>query len=118
MGQSQGGGDSHGVVRMPWYLDNVTPPVAPIFYLACRIGNVTVDKVMRPALTFMILGTIPVRIAATYWPDLALALPRLLMPQIMGGGQAGTGPSCACGRSGRDCRPRGASLRRCPARWR
>jgi len=67
-------------------LGNVTPPVAPILYLACRIGNVTIEKVMRPALTFMIFGTIPVLIATTYWPDLSLWLPRLLMPQIMGGG--------------------------------
>ncbi len=66
-------------------LGNVTPPVAPILYLACRIGNVTIDKVMRPALTFMVFGTIPVVIATTYWPDLSLWLPKLLMPQLFGG---------------------------------
>lgn len=66
-------------------LGNVTPPVAPILYLACRIGNVTIDKVMRPALTYMLLGTIPVVIATTYWPDLSLTLPRLLMPKLFGG---------------------------------
>lgn len=66
-------------------LGNVTPPVAPILYLACRIGNVTIDRVMRPALTFMLFGTIPVVIATTYWPNLSLWLPKLLMPRLFGG---------------------------------
>lgn len=66
-------------------LGNVTPPVAPILYLACRIGNVTIDKVMRPTIIFLLFGTVPVVIATTYWPDLSLWLPKLLMPDLFGG---------------------------------
>ncbi|MBE9505510.1 MAG: hypothetical protein IMY84_01725 [Chloroflexi bacterium] len=48
-------------------------------------------------MPFMIFGTIPVLIATTCWPGLSLTLPRLLMPQVMGGVLAGAGLSCACG---------------------
>jgi len=66
-------------------LGNVTPPTAPILYLAARIGNVTVDKMIKPALVFMICGAVPVIIITTYWPGLSLFLPRLIMPQVMAG---------------------------------
>lgn len=65
-------------------LGNVTPPTAPILYLAARIGKVRVDQMIKPALVFMIFGALPVVLITTYWPDLALFLPRLLMPQYMG----------------------------------
>ena len=67
-------------------LGNVTPPMAPILYLAGRVGNVTIDKMIKPALIFMIFGAVPVVLATTYWPDLSLFLPRLFMPQLMGSG--------------------------------
>lgn len=66
-------------------LGNVTPPTAPILYLAARIGNVSVDKMIKPALVFMVFGALPVVIITTYWPDLSLFLPRLLLPRIMAG---------------------------------
>ncbi|HUU62340.1 MAG TPA: TRAP transporter large permease [Dehalococcoidia bacterium] len=65
-------------------LGNVTPPTAPILYLAARIGNVSVDKMIKPALVFMVCGALPVVLVTTYWPDLSLFLPRLLMPRVMG----------------------------------
>ncbi len=66
-------------------LGNVTPPTAPILYLAARIGNVSVDKMIKPALVFMVFGALPVVIVTTYWPGLSLFLPRLLLPKIMAG---------------------------------
>lgn len=66
-------------------LGNVTPPTAPILYLAARIGNVSVDKMIKPALVFMVFGALPVVIITTYWPDLSLFLPRLMLPRIMAG---------------------------------
>ena len=66
-------------------LGNVTPPTAPILYLAARIGNVSVDKMIRPALVFMVFGALPVVLITTYWPDLSLFLPRLILPQVMAG---------------------------------
>lgn len=65
-------------------LGNVTPPVAPILYLAARVGNVGIEKMIRPALIFMAFGAVPVVLVTTYWPDLSLLLPRLIMPRFMG----------------------------------
>ena len=67
-------------------LGNVTPPMAPILYLAGRLGNVTIDQMIKPALIFMIFGAVPVVLATTYWPDLSLWLPTLVMPKLMGSG--------------------------------
>ena len=66
-------------------LGNVTPPTAPILYLAARIGNVSVDKMIKPALVFMVCGALPVVLVTTYWPDLSLFLPRLILPKVMAG---------------------------------
>lgn len=66
-------------------LGNVTPPTAPILYLAARIGNVSVDRMIRPALVFMVFGALPVVLITTYWPDLSLFLPRLILPKVMAG---------------------------------
>lgn len=64
-------------------LGNVTPPCAPILYLAGRIGNVPLERMIKPAAVFMIFGSLPVVLITTYWPDLSLFLPRLLMPDIV-----------------------------------
>jgi len=64
-------------------LGNVTPPCAPILYLACRVGNVPFEKVIKPALIFMVFGSLPVVFITTYWPDLALFLPRLAFPDVV-----------------------------------
>jgi len=66
-------------------LGNVTPPTAPILYLAARVGNVTVDKMIKPALVFMVFGALPVVLLTTYFPDLSLFLPRLILPEIVAG---------------------------------
>ncbi len=60
-------------------LGNMTPPCAPILYLGGRIGNCSFDKMIKPATIFMIFGNLPVVIITTYWPDLSLFLPRLIM---------------------------------------
>ena len=67
-------------------LGNVTPPMAPILYLAGRLGNVTIDQMIKPALIFMVFGAVPVVLVTTYWPDLSLWLPTLVMPKLMGSG--------------------------------
>lgn len=58
-------------------LGNVTPPTAPILFLAGRIGNCSIENYIKPALILMIGGMLPVVIATTYWPDLSLFLPTL-----------------------------------------
>lgn len=55
-----------------------SPPVAPILYMACRIGRVKIHEIMKPAMIFMVVGALPVMLVTTYWPALSLFLPRLL----------------------------------------
>lgn len=55
-----------------------SPPMAPILFMACRVGNVGMLNVIKPAVFFMALAAFPVMLVTTYWPDLALFLPRLL----------------------------------------
>jgi tripartite ATP-independent transporter DctM subunit len=66
-------------------LGNVTPPCAPILYLAARIGNVSVDKMIKPALVYMLFGALPVLFITTYFPVVSLWLPHLVMPKIVPG---------------------------------
>lgn len=58
-------------------LGNVTPPTAPILYLAGRIGNCRIEHYIKPALVLMYGGMLPVVLLVTYWPDLSLFLPRV-----------------------------------------
>lgn len=55
-----------------------SPPVAPILYMASSIGQVSVHKMLVPALTFIALAGIPVMLVTTFVPDLALFIPRML----------------------------------------
>ncbi len=54
-----------------------SPPVAPILYMASSIGQVSVHKMIIPALTFIALAGIPVMLVTTFVPELALFIPRL-----------------------------------------
>ncbi len=58
-------------------MGNVTPPTAPILYMAGHITGCRVSEYLRYALIFMGFGLLPVIIATTYWPDLSLFLPGL-----------------------------------------
>jgi C4-dicarboxylate transporter, DctM subunit len=60
-------------------MGNMTVPCAPILYLGCRIGGVTIDKVMVPATVYLLFGSLPVVLITTYYPDLSLFLPRLIL---------------------------------------
>ena len=55
-----------------------SPPVAPILYMACRIGRVSLVQIVNPAVIFMVFAALPVMLITTYWPALSLFLPRLL----------------------------------------
>jgi len=56
-------------------LGNITPPCAPMLYLAGLIGgNVPLHEYIKPATYFMIFGALPVILAVTYIPEFALVL--------------------------------------------
>ncbi len=61
-------------------LGNITPPCAPMLYLAGMIGgNLPLNEYVRPASYFMIFGALPVILAVTYIPEFALVLVRLFL---------------------------------------
>jgi tripartite ATP-independent transporter DctM subunit len=61
-------------------LGNVTPPCAPMLYLAGMIGgNLPLSEYVRPATCFMIFGALPVILLVTYVPGFALFLVHLLL---------------------------------------
>jgi TRAP-type C4-dicarboxylate transport system permease large subunit len=59
-------------------LGTVTPPTAPMLFLAGRIGNSSAEEYIKPALVLMIAGMVPVLLITTYWPDLCLFIPKAL----------------------------------------
>jgi tripartite ATP-independent transporter DctM subunit len=64
-------------------LGNKTPPTAPILYLAGRVGNCSVDKMLKTQFIFIVTCSVPVVLATTYLPFLSLALPHLIMPKLV-----------------------------------
>ena len=65
------------IVGVNMGLGTVTPPTAPMLYLAGRIGNSPAEEYMKPALFLMWVGMLPVVIITTYWPALSLYMPNL-----------------------------------------
>jgi tripartite ATP-independent transporter DctM subunit len=55
-----------------------SPPVAPILYMACRIGKVSIHKAVLPALQIIFFVALPVMLLVTFIPELSLFVPRLL----------------------------------------
>lgn len=54
-----------------------SPPVAPILYMACKVGEVSIHKAVIPALIFMFLAALPAMLLTAFIPSLSLYLPRL-----------------------------------------
>ncbi|HBM11554.1 MAG TPA: C4-dicarboxylate ABC transporter permease, partial [Rhodospirillaceae bacterium] len=55
-----------------------SPPVAPILYMACRIGKVSIHKAVAPALHLIFFVALPVMLMVTFIPALSLWLPQML----------------------------------------
>ncbi|MCF8107400.1 MAG: TRAP transporter large permease [Desulfohalobiaceae bacterium] len=64
-------------------LGNKTPPTAPILYLAARIGNCPLDKLIKPQFIFICTCSLPVMLVTTFFPPLSLTLPHLIMPKAV-----------------------------------
>jgi len=61
-------------------LGNITPPCAPMLYLAGLIGgNLPLNEYVKPATVFMGFGALPVILAVTYIPEFALVLVNLFL---------------------------------------
>lgn len=60
-------------------MGNVTPPTAPTLYFGARIAYTPTSSTMKPALVFIAFAWLPTLMAVTYFPELALWLPRLVL---------------------------------------
>lgn len=56
----------------------VTPPVGVCLFVACGIGKVPIDEVIRPLWPFLAVMVLSL-LVITYVPDLTLLLPRVLL---------------------------------------
>ncbi|KIC22785.1 TRAP transporter large permease [Leisingera sp. ANG-Vp] len=56
-------------------MGNITPPTAPLLYLGARVGQTSVQSMLKPTLLMIAFAWIPTLLLTTYIPDVALALP-------------------------------------------
>ena len=59
-------------------MGNITPPTAPLLYLGARIGNTSVNSMLKPTLAMIVFAWIPTLLLTTYVPEVALWLPQLV----------------------------------------
>jgi len=57
----------------------ITPPCAPMLYLGSRVSGVPINEMLRPTLMFIIFAWVPTLILTTYFPQLSLSLPGLVL---------------------------------------
>ncbi|WP_300362177.1 TRAP transporter large permease [Fusobacterium sp.] len=57
-------------------IGTITPPVGPILFTGCKVGNVTIEEVFKWLLPFYLV-TILILFAVTFIPSLSLFLPQL-----------------------------------------
>lgn len=60
-------------------MGNITPPTAPLLYFGARIGKTDLSPMLKPALIFVVFGYLPVLMITTFFPSIALWLPRLVL---------------------------------------
>ena len=56
----------------------VSPPCAPLLFLAARVGKVSLTRMMRPNFSIMCLIWLPMIVLVNLWQDLSLWLPRFM----------------------------------------
>ncbi len=65
-------------------MGNITPPTAPLLYMAGRVaGNIPLSSYIKPALIFLVFGSLPVLIITTFVPEVPLLLPHLFFDYPM-----------------------------------
>lgn len=60
-------------------MGNITPPTAPLLYLSVQLNETTVAEAIGPTLKLICFAWLPTLLLTTYFPGLALWLPRLLL---------------------------------------
>jgi len=67
------------VVGVNLGLGNVSPPCAPMLYMAGGVSKLSLDKYIKPTVKFLCLGHLPMVFLVTFVPELSLFLPKLLL---------------------------------------
>lgn len=57
----------------------LTPPTAPALYFGIQVTKTPLSAMLKPNMILLVLCWIPTLIAVTYFPELALWLPRLIL---------------------------------------
>ncbi len=60
-------------------LGNVSPPCAPMLFMAAGVSKLTLDKYVVPTMKLLALGHLPMVLIVTFVPELSLALPTLVL---------------------------------------
>ena len=60
-------------------MGNITPPTAPLLYLGAQVTKVSVRELVGPTMIFIIFAWLPTLILTTFFPQVALFLPDLLL---------------------------------------
>lgn len=60
-------------------LGNVSPPCAPMLYMAAGVSKISLDKYFGITMKFLLLGHLPMVLIVTFFPQLSLLLPRLIL---------------------------------------
>ncbi|MNR19997.1 Sialic acid TRAP transporter permease protein SiaT [compost metagenome] len=58
-------------------LGTITPPVGPILFTGCKVGNIKIEGVIKPLLPFFMVIAL-VLLLVTYVPAVSMALPQLM----------------------------------------
>ncbi|MEH6628704.1 MAG: TRAP transporter large permease [Motiliproteus sp.] len=67
------------VVGVNLGLGNVSPPCAPMLYMAGGVSKLSLDRYITPTLKFLCFGHLPMVFLVTFVPEISLFLPKLLM---------------------------------------
>ncbi|MDT8862881.1 TRAP transporter large permease [Alkalihalobacillus sp. MEB130] len=57
----------------------LTPPTAPLLYLGSRVGKTSIKDIIGPALLMLLFAWLPTLLLTTYFPELVLFLPKLIL---------------------------------------
>ena len=57
----------------------LTPPTAPALYFGVQVTKTPLSAILKPNMILLVLCWLPTLIAVTYFPDLALWLPRVIL---------------------------------------
>jgi len=67
-----------GIIGVNLGMGNVTPPTAPLLYLASRVCDADIKDMLKPTLALIAFAWLPALMLTTYIPGIALAVPRFL----------------------------------------